>query len=82
MPPHDLGAVIRETRKRRGWSDQQLADAIHIDKSHVARIERSDASITLSVAEDIAKALHAPRILRTACELAQARLTVQRDDAA
>jgi transcriptional regulator with XRE-family HTH domain len=42
-----LGAAIREQRKSKGFSQESLADAAGIDRSHMGRIERGERNLTL-----------------------------------
>ena len=38
--PRDFGALIRDRRQRRGWSQQALADAIGASRIWVNQVER------------------------------------------
>jgi len=42
-----LGAVIRARRKGQGLSQEALADAAGIDRSHMGKIERGERNVTL-----------------------------------
>jgi transcriptional regulator with XRE-family HTH domain len=42
-----LGAVIRASRKKVGLSQEALADAAGIDRSHMGKIERGERNVTL-----------------------------------
>lgn len=59
-----LGAVIRAERKRRNLSQEALADAAGIDRSHMGKIERGERNLTLLNLVRIANALeHKPSTL-------------------
>jgi transcriptional regulator with XRE-family HTH domain len=42
-----LGAAIRASRKKVGLSQEALADAAGIDRSHMGKIERGERNVTL-----------------------------------
>lgn len=52
-----LGAVIRTSRKEVGLSQEALADAAGIDRSHMGKIERGERNVTLLNLCRIASAL-------------------------
>jgi transcriptional regulator with XRE-family HTH domain len=52
-----LGAVIRASRKKVGLSQEALADAAGIDRSHMGKIERGERNVTLLNLYRIAAAL-------------------------
>lgn len=52
-----LGKRIRERRKLRGWSQEQLADCAGVDRSYVGGIERGERNITFTMLCQLAKAL-------------------------
>lgn len=52
-----LGVAIRAKRKAVGFTQEALADAAGIDRSHVGKIERGERNITLLNIIRIAKAL-------------------------
>jgi y4mF family transcriptional regulator len=41
--PRDLGAIIRDYRRRRGWGQQGLADKIGVSRQWVVAIEKGKA---------------------------------------
>lgn len=55
-----LGARVKELRKSRGLSQEQLAEMIGIEPKHVSRIEVGKSYPTLDRLERIAKALDVP----------------------
>jgi transcriptional regulator with XRE-family HTH domain len=42
-----LGAAIRTARQERGLSQEALADAAGIDRSHMGKIERGERNVSL-----------------------------------
>ncbi|MEW6161955.1 MAG: helix-turn-helix domain-containing protein [Nitrospirota bacterium] len=52
-----LGARIKELRKARGLSQNQLSEKIDIDPKHLSRIEVGNSYPSLDTVEKIAKAL-------------------------
>ncbi len=53
-----LGARIKELRKARGLSQDQLSEKVNIDPKHLSRIEVGKSYPSLDTAEKIAKALN------------------------
>lgn len=53
-----FGARIRELRKSRGLSQEQLAEVIGIDQKHMSRIELGKSYPSLDRLARIAEALH------------------------
>lgn len=39
---HEISQTIRTARKARGWSQQQLADLVHLDRTTIGALERND----------------------------------------
>jgi transcriptional regulator with XRE-family HTH domain len=52
-----LGEAVRAARKGRGLSQEALADAAGIDRSHMGKIERGERNVTLLNVTRIAKSL-------------------------
>lgn len=52
-----LGEAVRAARKARGMSQETLADAAGIDRSHMGKIERGERNVTLLNVTRIAKAI-------------------------
>jgi transcriptional regulator with XRE-family HTH domain len=61
-----LGASIRAARAGRGLSQEALADAAKIDRSHMGKIERGERNVTLLNLARVATALgcHPSELLR------------------
>ena len=54
-----LGVRIKELRKTRGLSQEQLSKKIDIDPKHLSRIESGRSFPSLDTLENLANALHA-----------------------
>jgi transcriptional regulator with XRE-family HTH domain len=52
-----LGDAVRAARKAKGMSQEALADAAGIDRSHMGKIERGERNVTLLNLTRIAKAM-------------------------
>lgn len=57
LPSERFGAVIRQLRKARGWSQERLAADASVNRSYMGEIERAHAIPTLATAEKLAQAL-------------------------
>jgi len=44
LGPDDLGAVLREARAVRGWTQQKLADAAGVHRSYLSELEQGRTS--------------------------------------
>ena len=65
MDPVPFGLAIRALRRRRGWTQEALADRAGISQAAVSRAERGDAcSLTVRTLERIAETLGARASLR------------------
>jgi len=53
-----LGGAVRARRKAAGLSQEALADAAGIDRSHMGKIERGERNVTLLNLVKIAAALN------------------------
>ncbi|WP_153116579.1 helix-turn-helix domain-containing protein [Rhodocyclus tenuis] len=49
--------LVRQLRKARGWSQEQLAEQADLNRSYVGEIERGTAAPSLQTAEKLAQAL-------------------------
>ena len=52
-----LGEAVRASRRALGMSQEALADAAGLDRSHMGKIERGERNVTLLNVTRIAKAL-------------------------
>ena len=52
-----LGINVAYYRKRRGFSQEQLAESANISRTHMSRIETADIGISLDTLFNLAKAL-------------------------
>ena len=68
-----FGAVIRQLRESRGWSQERLAGTASLNRSYMGEIERATAMPSLATAEKLALALDvALSDLISRCEKASA----------
>ena len=54
-----LGDAVRTARVARGMSQETLADAAGIDRSHMGKIERGERNVTIMNVAKVAAALDA-----------------------
>src|SRR5687767_10253682 len=52
-----IGNLIRDARKHRGWTQQQLADVLSTSQSAVNRIEKGHQNLSLEMLARIGEAL-------------------------
>lgn len=55
--PEDVGNRIRELRKAKGWTQEQLAEAAGLHYSYIGGVERGDRNISLETLEKIMNGL-------------------------
>lgn len=55
-----VGARVRELRKARGWTLEQLAERADKHYTYIGGLERGDRNVTLEVLHAVAKALEVP----------------------
>jgi transcriptional regulator with XRE-family HTH domain len=55
-----LGQAIRARRKERGFSQESLAHAAHVDRSHMGKIERGERNVTILNVVRICAVLECP----------------------
>lgn len=58
--PESVGNRIRELRKAKGWTQEQLAEAAGLHYSYTGGVERGDRNISLETLEKIILALNVP----------------------
>ncbi|EES74476.1 helix-turn-helix domain-containing protein [Paenibacillus sp. MB22_1] len=58
--PEIVGKRIREYRKQKNWTQEQLAEAASLHYSYIGGVERGDRNISLETLEKIAVALDVP----------------------
>jgi transcriptional regulator with XRE-family HTH domain len=54
---HRLAKRLLELRSRRGWSQDDLAEAAELHRTYVSLIEREHCNVTLATLESLAKGL-------------------------
>ncbi|AIQ15143.1 helix-turn-helix domain-containing protein [Paenibacillus durus] len=60
--PERVGNRIRELRKAKGWTQEQLAEAASLHYSYIGGVERGDRNISLETLEKIIAAFQVPAI--------------------
>ncbi|WP_379142503.1 helix-turn-helix domain-containing protein [Paenibacillus sp. sgz500992] len=60
--PENVGNRIRELRKAKGWTQEQLAEAASLHYSYIGGVERGDRNISLETLEKIIAAFQVPAI--------------------
>jgi transcriptional regulator with XRE-family HTH domain len=55
-----FGAVVRQLREARGWSQERLAGIADLNRSYMGEIERADVMPSLATAAKLAHALEVP----------------------
>lgn len=53
----EIGKRIREKRKARGWTQEELAAKADIDRSYIGGVERGERNLTFTVLCEICSAL-------------------------
>lgn len=57
MSPHKIGKKLKETRKKLGLKQAEVANKAEISVNYYARIERDEENPTLETLERVLKAL-------------------------
>lgn len=60
--PERVGNRIRELRKAKGWTQEQLAEAAGLHYSYIGGVERGDRNISLETLEKIITGLNIPPV--------------------
>jgi len=60
--PESVGNRIRELRKAKGWTQEQLAEAAGLHYSYIGGVERGDRNISLETLEKIITGLTVPAV--------------------
>jgi len=60
--PESVGNRIRELRKAKGWTQEQLAEAAGLHYSYIGGVERGDRNISLETLEKIINAFKVPAV--------------------
>ncbi len=55
-----FGNTVREQRKKKGISQEELAELAGVHRTYIGMIERAEKNITLLNIQKIAKALNVP----------------------
>lgn len=55
-----FGKRVRELRKQKGWSQEQLADEAGLHRTYVGSIERGEQNVSLDNIEKLAKTFKIP----------------------
>lgn len=55
-----FGSRVRQLRKARGWSQEEFAHKVGIDRSYMGGVERGERNISLENISLIAQALELP----------------------
>jgi transcriptional regulator with XRE-family HTH domain len=53
MPNESAGARLRKYREKRGWSQREMAVALNVSHTHVARLEQDEVTPGLLLAYEI-----------------------------
>lgn len=52
-----FGKRIRDLRKQKGWSQEELADKVDLHRTYIGAIERGEQSVSIDKIEALAKGL-------------------------
>jgi transcriptional regulator with XRE-family HTH domain len=55
-----FGNRIRELRRKRGWSQEELAHQCELDRSYIGGVERGERNVSLINIQKIAASLDVP----------------------
>ena len=54
---HRLGINVKQFRKARGYTQQQLAELCQLDQNYISKVERANVNVTLANLEALATGL-------------------------
>ena len=57
---HGFGITVRTLRDQRGWSQEKFSEIVGIHRTYVSSIELGKVSVSLIIAEKIAKSFGLP----------------------
>jgi len=52
-----FGKNVRELRKKRGWSQERLAEVANLHRNYVGNVERGEQNVSIDNIENLAHAL-------------------------
>ena len=52
-----FGKRIRDLRKQKGWSQEELADKVDLHRTYIGAIERGEQSVSIDKIDALAKGL-------------------------
>jgi len=52
-----FGKNVRELRKKRGWSQERLAEVANLHRNYVGNVERGEQNVSIDTIEKLAQAL-------------------------
>ncbi|MEO0884093.1 MAG: helix-turn-helix transcriptional regulator [Pseudomonadota bacterium] len=52
-----VGLLVREQRRQRGWSQEELADRADLHRTFVSSVERGTKNVTINSIHTLAKAM-------------------------
>lgn len=55
---YDFGMIIKQLRKEKGWTQQQLADKLHVTKAAVSTYERNIKTPSAEILKTMAVTFH------------------------
>lgn len=58
---HHFGLAVRRSREAMGWSQEQLAAQVDLNRSYVGEVERGQVAVSLATIGKLAQALQVPQ---------------------
>lgn len=56
--PIEFGKRMQKSRLLRGLTQEQLAERLHVDRTHITKVERGDRACSVDFLVDLSDALH------------------------